>query len=263
MKRFAISICLFLSVDYSYAQNILILNTNENNRNVFNSRVNITNQKVTNTPNFQAVQNDNAGNPSRGNFSQSSLGNLVQQSIPKQIKTNKTFDNKQVQTQQIGGVARQIQSNNPVNRVQQQRNSNPVQLMNDNKEINGVDIQVRQINIKLPEINEDIQVNEINLELNAPELPKVELPVFTASMDLDLSITKPEITLPEIVMPQIDLPKIKLPEFDAKEKTERKTKHSGYSQKGKNYTGRKIKIWFQKNFKIVHKIRLSVACPKF
>ena len=278
MYRNLLTVALFIVANYLVAQNLqtnirnvnnnsvsinLSYNFYETNRGRNINLVNISNQKVTNTRNFQLVQNDNVGIQTRRNFSQSNLTNLVQQSIPKQKNSNKTQVNNRNQDQLIGGIALQVQNTNPINRVQQQRNSNPFQLLNDTKEINGVEIQVQLINIQSPAINTDIQINEMKIEIDLPELPKIEIPAFTASLDLDLSLTKPEISLPELVMPKINLPKISLPEREIKEKTDRKTKHSGYSQKGRNYTGKKIRIWFQKNFKIVHKIRLSVSCPKF
>ncbi len=231
-----------------------VVNQGSNRQQVTNTNNtrNINRVQVARTNNSMARVNPGPQNGNRnlnGNPVRSNLTNINDANTDDLI----TLDN-QVLIQQ---------NNNPVNRVQQQRNSNPVDLSNGNNGTNEPEIQVRLINIQVAEKNTDIQVNEINVELNLPELPKVEIPAFTASLDLDLNITKPEITLPQLVMPEINLPKINLPERDKKEKTERKTKHSGYSQKGRNYTGKKIRIWFQKNFKIVHKIRLSVSCPKF
>ena len=140
---------------------------------------------------------------------------------------------------------------------------------NGNLEINTEMVQNQQIHFLANNNNQNIQtlIPQINFEFNIEQQaqtktvtsrrPKeVKVKTFTP-LEIQPTNTRIRNSSIESTISETTVEKIKT------EKIEKHKGGSSYSQKNKSYLGKKIKIWYQKNFKFAKKIRMSVSCPKF
>lgn len=147
-------------------------------------------------------------------------------------------------------------------------NNDPI-FTNGNLEINTEMVQNQQIRFLGNNTNENSQVliPQINFEFNIEQQAQTKMVIRPSPKEVKVKTFTPLEIKPknirirnsssEGIISETTVEKIKT------EKTEKHKGGSSYTQKNKSYLGKKIKIWYQKNFKFSKKIRMSVSCPKF
>ena len=237
--------------------NIDILSNNFNQRSNTNKQNKVQIRSDYNNPVQQASRTQNPVITNRNNVN----------TIPNNRNTNVVNKNNQ---NQIPNTDHQIQNRSIqkqnqivfVNQIQSENNSENIGIT---KNVNDFNLN-ESGNIIHSDNNEQIQLQTIDLNIKL-EIPPVQTQFKIKPVTAKLSVSLPEISMDNNInnSEKIKEEKVKISKtINTNSKIEKHKGGSSYSQnKGKNYTAKKIKIWFKKNFKAAKKIRLKVSCPKF
>ncbi len=288
MQKYILSSFLMINSAILMSQNIAqtnILIIQNNTSNVFRgnwltneSRSNIN--KLNNTRNITIQQ--------QSNVSRTGLNNL-NNVAPYRVHANENpVQNQSVVRRQNPVQTQQPYRNNQRSNIEETQMQNPLENANEsipnenndpiftngNLEINTEMVQNKQIHFLANNNNQNIQtlIPQINFEFNIEQQAQTKTTkVKTASISQPKEV-KVKTFIPLELKPANTRIRNSSSESTISEttivkiKTEKIEKHNGgssYSQKNKSYLGKKIKIWYQKNFKFAKKIRMSVSCPKF
>jgi hypothetical protein len=280
MKKYILSTILvsnsFLSMSQNYVQtNILVVQTRSTNttnagwwgnesRNTSNNIAPINNRGIQSS-NVVQRNNRNYFNQNENNLQSRTNTNptssVVRNSNPVHVQRAST----NIQRGNTTNI--QHQSSIDINQQNIINEDNNSPLSNGNLEINLEKVQSKQIQfladntqsnlqLELPELNFSFEINQkvTNKEVKVKEL---ETSKIRTSSGIKIKTENTNSTSEKI---NSSNEKIKLTENKVQSK---KRGNSYYSQKNKNYTGKKIKIWCKKHLKLGKKIRMSVSCPKF
>ena len=241
-----------------------LTNESRSNTNKQNNTSNITIQQQSNVSRT-SLNNLNNVAPYRGHANENPVQNqsVVRRQNP--VQTQQPYRNNQRSNIEETPMQNLLEN---ANESIANENNDPI-FNNGNLEINTEMVQNQQIHFLANNNNQNSQVliPQINFEFNieqqaqpkpvtSPRPKEVKVKTFTP---LEIKPTKTRIrnSSSETLISETTVAKIKT------EKIEKHKGGSSYSQKNKSYLGKKIKIWYQKNFKFAKKIRMSVSCPKF